>query len=341
MELLRRIQVSSPGGTRAIELYHGDLTRLPEDVTVDYLVVSAFPDDYLPTPDSLVGALYRAGIDMEALARSKAVDLRETCSCWLSGQIEVSRPGIRFSRILCFEPLVRGTPPAVVGDVFRSLIPFVAADSGPVTVAMPLLASHNQGADPGEMLAAIVDAARHWMGQGLPIERLIIVEWRPDVAARLATLIDRLDAAPGKRAIEAPQSGVHDVFLSYAREDQREADLLHESMLQARPTVRVFVDRLELDPGCAWQQQIFDAIDAARSAVVVYSPDYLRSDFCKEEFNIALLRHREAAMQVFPVYAYTADLPSYMRALVQHIDCREGDAALLRSAGRRVATALA
>jgi hypothetical protein len=92
-----------------------------------------------------------------------------------------------------------------------------------------------------------------------------------------------------------------------------------------RPALRVFVDRLELRPGAAWQEHIFDSLEQSRKVICAFSPDYLASKVCKEEFNIALFRHREATDGVLlPVYLYTAELPTYMK-LFQYEDVREGD----------------
>ncbi len=69
--------------------------------------------------------------------------------------------------------------------------------------------------------------------------------------------------------------------------------------------------------------QVVRAIDDCNKVLTFYSPSYLDSKVCIEEFNIALCRHRESEDPVLlPVYLYSASLPTYMR-LVQFSDCRE------------------
>src|SRR5262249_15680781 len=118
------------------------------------------------------------------------------------------------------------------------------------------------------------------------------------------------------------------------------ADNLVRELWEHQPALRVFVDRLELHPGAAWQQHIFDALDASRKVICIFSPDYLTSKVCKEEFNIALFRHRDSEQGVLlPLYLYTAELPTYMK-LIQCEDVREGDRAKIATAAKRLLTQL-
>jgi hypothetical protein len=70
------------------------------------------------------------------------------------------------------------------------------------------------------------------------------------------------------------------------------------------------------------------------------SPDYLGSKVCKEEFNIAWIRARETDEDlIFPVYLYTAALPTYMKYR-NYFDCREGDRSKIAEASKKLLSAL-
>lgn len=119
MRLLDVIDVKGGSGRR-IELWSGDLVTLRSEDAIDLLVMSAFPNDHTETAGSLIGALGRAGIPVAAPAAAKDIDLRPIHGCWLSHELPSdATPAIK--RVPCFEPLVRGHPPEVVGDIFRVL----------------------------------------------------------------------------------------------------------------------------------------------------------------------------------------------------------------------------
>jgi hypothetical protein len=332
MKLLDRYAVDSGTTSRHIELYHGDLSSIPPEEAVDVLVVSAFPNDYRPTPGSLIGALHRQGLSVDELARRKAVDLRNAFSCWLSEDIGAAFEKFGFRRILCFEPRVRGAPAEVVGEIFQSLMPFAYGDQPIRTLAMPLVASGDQGSSVSEMLSPLLEAASRWLALGLPIERLKIVEHSETKAAELARHFADLKSSISPFATESRKQFAYDLFISYSQENSSEVDFMIEELRHRRPHLRIFLDRQDIDLGHSWQQTIFEAMDDCRTIVTVYSPPYLQSKVCKEEFHIALHRHRESETGVlFPVYLFSAELPTYMK-LVQHVDCRESDAAKLTRA---------
>ena len=78
MRLVDSITVTDGTTERSIALYEGDLAALPPEHKVDYLIVSAFPDNYTPTPGSVIGALQRAGLSARWTEDDENVQKRKT-----------------------------------------------------------------------------------------------------------------------------------------------------------------------------------------------------------------------------------------------------------------------
>lgn len=341
MDLLDSISIRGDIA-KTIELYQGDLTSLAPEEAVDLLIISAFPDDYSPTPGSLIGALDKKGLSVESLAKDKDLDLRRNFSCWLSKQFTPTDPGLRFGRILCFEPRrkERGEPPELVGDIFRSLAPILGDKEEISTVAMPLVAAGDQGYPVSTMLVPLLDAAIHWMETGLPLKVLKIVTYSDEKKKDATAIFSEVKASYKMSSPPSQVKTEYDIFISYAHENQYEMGIIEDELYRSYPALRVFLDRKDIDIGSPWQPQIFETLDRCRKVVVLFSPDYLNSKVCKEEFNIAWARGREIDENIiFPIYLYSADLPTYMKYR-NYIDCREGSEDKLRSACSRLHSSL-
>jgi hypothetical protein len=344
LELLDTLTIPHAAGEKTIEAYRGDLTKLSPDEAIDILVVSAFPDDYLPQQGTLIGALEQNGVSLWLLAQNKQVDLRATHSCWLSGPITSPVPGIRFRRILCFEPSIRGHPPEVVGDIFRSLAPFMPSDPPGTTVAMPLVACGNMGVPIADMVVPLLDAAVNWMSRDFPLRRLKVVAYSSDHAAQFKAIFAKVKSRPLRPSAQegiaaagpSPAQGRYDFFVSYAHADGAKAGMAVSELRSLCPSARVFFDQMSLKPGVAWQQEIYEAIENCRHFVPFYSPAYLRSKVCLEEFHLAKFCSLETgSVAIFPIYLHSAELPAYMKML-HYVDCREGDETKLRQACRDI-----
>lgn len=313
------------------------------------LVISAFPGDYAPTPNSLIGGLKRKGLSVADLSFDKAADLRSTFSCWLSNEIPVLE-GLRFKRVLCFEPMERGPAPKLVGDIFRALTPFTFAEPNIRSIAMPVVASGEQRYSIERMLPPLMEAAVNWLQIGLPVDVIKLVIRNEQQLAYARPLFAKLAQSRhplsrkrrlwplrtwfrrSKRPVD--RKFRYDVFVSYSRTDERYARRLADAL--SRHGLMVFVDRTGIDVGAAWQQEIFDALEECRFVAFLYSPDFLSSPVCKDEFNIAWIRRREQRGDVFPILLRDTDLPTYMR-LVQFSDCRINDVTRLQLAADQLA----
>jgi hypothetical protein len=336
MHVLRQFDVERGG---RIQLCRGDLAKLEPSDGVDVLVVSAYPNNYRPTSTSVIGALDRRGLSVEALAADKYVDLRTTTSCWLSQPVD---PAVGFRQLLCFEPRMGALAAESVGDIFRALVPFVDPNTRTQSVAMPLLATGDMGRSPEEMITAILQAGAQWMETGLPLASLQIVlsEHSPDVQLTMG-VFDRWSSEHVHTRSRADSTHrPTEIFVSYAHADgARAVDFLRSAITEQLPEASLFVDQLDIEVGSAWQQKIYDALNQCRRVVAVLTPGYLRSKVCQEEMNIARIRELDGGESVlFPVYALTAELPAHYRVL-NYVDCREMDSRLIGEAcGTLVAT---
>ncbi len=205
---------------------------------------------------------------------------------------------------------------------------------------MPLVAAGDQGNSKDVMLEATVDAAVHWLSNGLPLDCVKIVFHDPADEFRLQAAFGRAKSrVSGADKVNA-SPWQFDLFVSYSHQDKLEVDYLVKIIKEVQPYTRVFLDRMELQPGAAWQHHLFEVIDQSRKVMAVFSPQYLESKVCLEEYNIAHFRHRESPAGVLqPIYLHTAPLPTYMK-LIQFIDAREGSWSQLAEAAKQLAAAL-
>jgi hypothetical protein len=331
MELLDVLTVYHGSEARTIELHRGDLTNLTPQEAVDILVVSSFPNNYLPLTGTSIGALHRRGVSVEELAKNKAFDLRHTCSCWVSHDLIRPPVGIQIKRILCYEPPIFGSVTEVVGDMFRGLAQVLSLGE-PASIAIPLVATGDRGEPVSEVIAAILDAATHWMAVGLPLKQVKLVEQSSAKAVEMRRIFERLKSSYSG-CLPAPHASYdNDLLISYAPKDSStQAEALADELRRQRPALRIALDRPELDPGMAWQRALYDRIQRCRAVIALPSPMYLRSKVCQEEFNLALCRHRSAERPIlFPVLIHDTRLPGYMQQLAA-VDARPGDEEQLRA----------
>lgn len=176
MELLSEITIHRPEGDTTIQLLQGDLTAIPDNLAVDILVVSAFRGYYQTLPETLIGALFKAGISVAELAQDKELDLVTQLGCWLSKPLPLAQQKrLNIRSILCFEPA--GTvvdAETAVGNLFRGINSF-AMDELHNEIAMPVLATGKQQFPLDVMLPTLLDTAIFWLENGLPLRSLKLV----------------------------------------------------------------------------------------------------------------------------------------------------------------------
>lgn len=204
-------------------------------------------------------------------------------------------------------------------------MPFIYDTPPFLTVAMPLLATGDRRVLPAEMLKPLLEAASQWMSKGLPIQHLKIVEINEQKAQELARLFREAKEENAQLKSKLPDQCAYELFVSYQRSHVDYVKFMNDELIKKDPNVRIFIDILELRPGMPWQHKIYEAIYKCKMVVPLFSPAYLESKMCLEEYNLARVKDRDSKHEVlFPVYLFTANLPSYMRDF-HYVDCREGD----------------
>ncbi|MEL6536277.1 MAG: TIR domain-containing protein [Bacteroidota bacterium] len=325
MQRLDVLEVNYQGKAKTIELYHGDLTNLNRRDYFDMLVTSAFPNDYIPTRTSLIGALFRKGVSVANLAANKEEDLRDIFSCWLSKPlIPEDYQGIQFSRILCFEPLgVDRNPPALIGHIFQALLP-MTEQYDIKSIGMPILTTGDQNYPVERVLPILIEAAVNWLNIGLDLDTIKIVTYSAEQATLASKIFKELKHQYGVHFKPESSAHTYDYFISYSHDNEDMAAALYDALRKKNANFSIFFDKKSLQTGHAWQQELFEALDDSQYVYTLLSPQYLASKVCLEEYHIAHFRNRESDTAVLkPIYLYSAPLPSYMK-LVQFIDCREG-----------------
>jgi hypothetical protein len=136
------------------------------------------------------------------------------------------------------------------------------------TIALPVVAAGDQGYQVAEMLGPLLDAALHWLENGLPLDCIKIVT-RSDAQAQEAGRV--FSGQKAEYVLSVPTSRTqgfdYDVFISYSRANVHESETMERALRQSGPDIKIFVDRREIDIGSAWQPEIFECLDAAYPVV--------------------------------------------------------------------------
>jgi hypothetical protein len=340
MTKLNQLLVYDKGQPRLIQLFLGDLAERSEATDVDLLVVSAWQGNYSTQTKTVITALAERGLSVAVLSQDMEEDLRDSFHSWLSKPLQLAPELPPYKRLFCFEPPDEAEVKTVVGEIFQGLMPFLGVEMyGIRSVAMPLVASGNRGANPLEILESILEAAVQWMAHGLPLEKLNIVEYDEKRAHEMNGAFQILKrhyarfSTPKRRFL-------YDFFVSYSHENTEEVFGIIDELRKLRPDLEIFLDRQHLSTGSVWQQSLYDALDDCEKVLTFYTPTYLESKVCKEEFNIAVFRHRDSEEGVLiPVYLRDAALPTYMK-LIQFIDARTSMPANAQEVAKRILASL-
>ena len=101
---------------------------------------------------------------------------------------------------------------------------------------------------------------------------------------------------------------MRNVFISYSHEDKdlREKLETHLAVLRRQGRINTFHDR-NIPPGGEIDHQIDQTLNLADIILLLVSADFLDSDYCHKETQIAMERHAQGTACVIPVILRPCD----------------------------------
>lgn len=98
-----------------------------------------------------------------------------------------------------------------------------------------------------------------------------------------------------------------DVFLSYKSEDEEWVRRLKQALVERG--LRVWLDRDEIRPGDRFVRALENGIETSGAVVMIVSPESLRSEWVRDEYERALTLPNQAAraLQLIPAVLRDAE----------------------------------
>lgn len=196
------VGVETVFGLKTLELVAGDVTQLQSDL----LAVSAFAGSYLPTPQSVIGALKRDhGLSLREEARRPAIDLRRQFGVWVTQPLR----GLPFARVICVEIVGAVQDPGeAIQNLFVGLAVLEAMGIEVRSLAMPVLGTGDQGIDPDKIVPPLLAKATEALRRSLSLERIQVAAFKQADAEALSAEIDKQFGArtvrlPGRELVPA------------------------------------------------------------------------------------------------------------------------------------------
>jgi len=152
------VQIETQTGIKEFELVQGDITNLPFEV--DLLCLSAFKNDYTPTESSIIGQLFKKGINIEQLSKKPSMDFRESLGIWVSNEFEDNF----FKKIVCVEIIGSNISfIAAVRNLFAVISTLEIQGQRNFSIALPMIGAGDQSIDDNLVISSLLDISLEFL----------------------------------------------------------------------------------------------------------------------------------------------------------------------------------
>jgi hypothetical protein len=152
------VQIETKTGIKEFELVQGDITNLPFEV--DILCLSAFKNDYTPTESSIIGQLFKKGINIEKLSKKPSMDFRESLGIWVSDEFE----NYFFKKIVCVEIIgANNSFIAAVKNLFAVISILEIQGKRNFSIALPMIGAGDQSIDDKLVISSLIDISLEFL----------------------------------------------------------------------------------------------------------------------------------------------------------------------------------
>lgn len=198
------VQIETKTGIKEFELVQGDITNLP--FNVDLLCLSAFKNDYTPTPSSIIGQLYKKNIDVGEQAKKPALDFRESLGIWVSDKFDNNF----FKKIICVE--IVGSNNTFIGAV-RNLFAVISAlevqGDKNFSIALPMIGAGDQSVDNKLVISSLLEVSLEFLKYSRFLNKIYFIVYSSEKANDFNK---QMNSILGRVKIKSPTSELANIL---------------------------------------------------------------------------------------------------------------------------------
>ncbi len=272
---------SDSGELKTLQLAYGNLCKLQKEC--DLVVCSAFKNDYIPTPTSLIGALYNdRQINVQLLAQHPQLDFR-SLGCWMSHDT-----GTAFKRIACVELLDYWKEytdiqkiDIILKKAFSTLyfmLDQASIASIPIqTVALPILGAGDEQIDTPYILSTLISQCHAILHFNSGVKKIIFYELNFSKFEYSAHVLNNIFHTKERPPL---------LFLSYSSKQSELAREIYNFLIAHNLSCWMAPD--SIPPGSSYMEMIPLALSQVKIVLLLLTPDAEKSRWVQKEIGTAI-----------------------------------------------------